>query len=279
MKLTRRNFSKYLLGLSAASTAHALMPGIQSVSGLAASAITKFKLGIGTYTFRSLTLEEMVRQLKQLKIDAIELSQKPFWDIQTTKEEFAGAAKLFQENGIQIVSWFGPEIKNSQDAQWIVEMAKTLGVQHVSGDASGEGLKAIDEAFQKNNLYYGIHNHFFKGKKFKYESPEDILRVLSTTSKHVGSTLDTGHMVSCGHDPIQAFLKLKDRIRVIHLKDIEAPGNDQNVVFGTGKAKPDVVLKTLIQEGYSGLVAIEYEDEKNLQADVEKCVKFVRERI
>ena len=149
MKLTRRNFSKYLLGLSAASSVHALMPN------LAGSSTPKFKLGIGTYTFRSLTPEEMVHQLKQLKIDAVELSQKPFWDIQTKKEEFAVAATLFKENGIRIVSWFGPEIKSSQDAQWVVEMAKTLGVQHVSGDASGEGLKAVDEAFQKNNLYYG----------------------------------------------------------------------------------------------------------------------------
>jgi sugar phosphate isomerase/epimerase len=85
-------------------------------------------------------------------------------------------------------------------------------------------------------------------------------------------------MVSCGYDPVEAFLKLKDRIRVMHLKDIEAPGNDQNVVFGSGKGKPDEVLKTIMKESYSGLVAIEYEDERNLEADVEQCVKFVRER-
>jgi sugar phosphate isomerase/epimerase len=278
MDPTRRNFARGMLGLLVAGGTRAFGPKNQASALLAASSKARFKLGIGSYTYRSLSPEEMVRRLKQMKIDAIELSHPQFWS-GARNEDFASAAKLFKSNGIQVVSWFGPEIKNSQDAQRVVELAKILGVQHVSGDASGDGLKAVDEAFQKNHLYYGIHNHFFKGRKFQYESPEDVLKALSATSKHVGSTLDTGHMTSCGYDPVDAFLKLKDRIRVIHLKDIEAPGDDQNVVFGTGKAKPDAVIKTLTKEGYAGLVAIEYEDEKNLQPDVDKCVQFVRARI
>lgn len=276
MSVTRRDFAKNLLGLAVVGGFDTSFARFRTVS---ASFKAKFKLGIGSYTYRSLSLEEMIRRLKQMKIDAIELSQPPFWDPHAKKEDFVAAAKLFQKNRIQLISWFGPEIKNAQEAERVVELAKILGVQHVSGDSAGDGLKAVDEVFQKHNLYFGIHNHFFKGGKFRYESPEDVLKVLSTTSKHVGSTLDTGHMTSCGYDPVEAFLKLKDRVRVIHLKDIEASGNDQNVVFGTGKAKPGAFLKTLIGTEYSGFVAIEYEEEKNLQADVEKCVQFVRERI
>jgi sugar phosphate isomerase/epimerase len=278
MDPTRRNIARGMLGLVVAGSTGAFGAMNQASSLLAGSSKARFKLGIGSYTYRSLSPEEMVRRLKQMKIDVIELSHPQFW-AGAKNEDFASAAKLFKTNGIRVVSWFGPEIKNAQDVQRVVELAKILGVQHVSGDASGDGLKAVDEAFQKNNLYYGIHNHFFKRRKFQYESPEDILKALSATSQHVGSTLDTGHMTSCGYDPVDAFLKLKDRIRVIHLKDIEAPGNDQNVVFGTGKAKPDAVVKTLLKEGYAGLVAIEYEEEKNLQPDVEKCVQFVRARL
>ena len=276
--LTRRNFTRNVLALAAAGSLSALARKSPLSSLMASAPNAKFKLGIGSYTFRSLSPEEMIKRLKQLRIAYIELSHPQFMLPQAKQEDFGPLAKLFNAGGIQVISWYGSSIKNSEEARKVAEMAKILGVQHVSGDARGDGLKAVDDAFQKNNLYFGIHNHFFRERKFEYQSPEDILKALSTTSNHVGATLDTGHMVSCGHDPVEAFLKLKDRIRVMHLKDIEAPGNDQNVVFGSGKGKPDEVLKTIMKESYSGLVAIEYEDERNLEADVEQCVKFVRER-
>jgi len=275
--LTRRNFARNLLAVAGASIC-AVEKKSPLSSLLAVPPNTKFNLGIGSYTFRSLSPEEMIKRLKQLKIAYIELSHPQFMLPQAKKEDFGPLAKLFKAGGIQVSSWYGSTIRNSEEARRVVEMARILGVQHVSGDASGDGLKAVDDEFQRNNLYFGIHNHFFRERKFEYQSPEDVLKALSLTSKHVGATLDTGHMVSCGYDPVEAFLKLKDRIRVMHLKDIQTPGNDQNVVFGNGKGKPDEVLKTIIKEGYAGLVAIEYEDERNLQADVEQCVKYVRER-
>ncbi len=274
MNANRRHFVQSLLSLAVATFVEN-----QVTTLWAASPKPKFKLGIGTYTYRSLSLEETVRRLKRLKIDAIELSHVQFIDPNAKKEDFAAAGNLFKMSGIEVVSWFGPEITNTKEAERVAQLAKVLGTRHVSGDAAGDGLKAVDEVFQKHNLYYGIHNHVFHGRKFHYESPEDVLKALSATSNHVGATLDTGHMVSCGYDPVDAFVKLKDRIRVIHLKDIQAPGDDKNVVFGTGKGMTDAVLRKLIQEGYDGLVAIEYEEERNLQADVEACVKFARDRI
>jgi sugar phosphate isomerase/epimerase len=279
MDRTRRAFTRNLMALAVTSRFCHLKTKLASLSVLFASSKAKFKLGIGTYTFRSLTPAEMVNWLKQMKVEYIELSHPQFMLPQAKREDFPGLASVLKGGGIGVISWYCGDLKQPDEVRRVVEMAKLLEVKHVSGSASGNILKTVDETFQQNGLFFGIHNHWFENRQFEYQSPDDILKALSKTSTHVGATLDTGHMVSCGYDPIDAFLKLKDRIRVMHLKDIEAPGDDQNVIFGTGKGKTDEVLRTIIKEGYAGLVAIEYEKEgPNLRADVKRCVDFVTER-
>ena len=236
----------------------------------------KFTLGIGSYTFRKLPLDLMIERLHLLQIDTIELSHPQSMLPRAQMEDFGPLSELFKKGNIQIRSWYCAGVKNNDDIQKVLEIAKVLGIQHVSGDTTGDSLLALDEAFQKNGLYFGIHNHFFKDRKFEYQSPEDFLKVFSKTSDHIGATLDTGHMVSCGYDPIEAFQRLKPRVQLIHLKDVVGPGTDTNVLFGTGKGKPAEMVKMLVQERFDGLVAIEYEEGEDPQEDVEKCVKFVR---
>jgi sugar phosphate isomerase/epimerase len=89
--------------------------------------------------------------------------------------------------------------------------------------------------------------------------------------------MDTGHMASCGYDPVQALDKLWARLQLVHLKDVERVGDDKNVVLGTGIAKSKAVIASLARRGYGGLVAIEYEGEpQNPQPDVVRCVEFAR---
>src|SRR6185369_5542939 len=99
----------------------------------------------------------------------------------------------------------------------------------------------------------GIHNHFFKGKKFPYESPDEILAALKGRSKTMGATLDTGQFASCGYDTVDAVRKLAPRLKMVHLKDIEAKGDEVNVLLGKGIAKIAEVVAELIHIRYTGL--------------------------
>ena len=277
MYLDRREFALRLASMAIGS-------GLSLIPGMARATVHraqsgKFTLGIGSYTYRKLSPEEMTDRLHHLQIDSIELSHPQTMLPRAKVEDFGPLAELFEKGKIQVRSWFCSTVKSRDDIQKVLEISKIMGVRHLSGDASGDALHAFDEALQKNRLYFGIHNHFFKDRRYEYESPEDLLKALSTTSDHVGATLDTGHMVSCGHDPIEAFHRLKHRIQVIHLKDVEGPGTDKNVLFGTGKGKPGEFVKMLSREKFGGLVAIEYEEGEDPQEDVEKCVKFVRSKV
>ena len=274
MRLNRREFALKITSLAIGTGLVCIPRRIQAI--VEPSTKGKFTLGIGSYTFRKLSPDLMIERLQLLQIDTIELSHPQTMLPRARVEDFGQLSKLFKKGNIQVRSWYCAGVKSYDDIQKVLEIAKVLGIQHVSGDTTGDSLLALDEAFQKNGLYFGIHNHFFKDRKFEYQSPEDFLKVFSKTSDHIGVTLDTGHMVSCGYDPIEAFQRLKPRVQLIHLKDVVGPGTDKNVLFGTGKGKPAEMVKMLVQERFDGLVAIEYEEGEDPQEDVEKCVKFVR---
>ncbi len=273
MQLNRREFALKVTALVLGSGLTFLPKRAQA--GLHPSADAKFTLGIGSYTYRKFSPEAMIDRLHRLQINTIELSHPQSMLPKAKVEDFGPLAELFRNGNIQVRSWYCGGVKTPDDVQKVVEIAKILGIQHVSGDATGDSLQALDRAFQKNGLYFGIHNHFFKDRKFEYQSPEDFQKVFSITSDHIGATLDTGHMVSCGYDPIEAFHRLMPRVQLIHLKDVAAPGTDRNVPFGTGKGETGKMVKMLVQEKFGGLVAIEYEEGDDPQEEVEKCVKFV----
>jgi inosose dehydratase len=241
------------------------------------SAATKLNLGIGTFTYHSLSIDDMIVQLNRLQIKQIEMSRGEFMLFSKPKpERFQSARAKFDQAGIQCVSYYTATINNDAELDTAVEGAKLLGSGNITGDATGDMLKRIDERCTKEGLTFGIHNHFFKGKKFPYESPEEVLAALQGLSKTMGATLDTGQFASCGHDPAEAVRKLAPHLKMVHLKDIEAPGAEVNVLIGRGIAKIPEVIEELHRIGYKGLVAIEYEKEGPVEEDIRIEVEFAR---
>ncbi|MFN8009527.1 MAG: TIM barrel protein [Terriglobia bacterium] len=101
------------------------------------------------------------------------------------------------------------------------------------------------------------------------------MKVFAITSDHIGATLDTGHMVSCGYDPVEAFDQLMPRVQVIHLKDVAGPGTDKMFLLEPAKGETGRMVKKLVQEEFRGLVAIEYGG-ADPQAEVKTASGFVR---
>ncbi len=116
--------------------------------------------------------------------------------------------------------------------------AQLLGAHNITGDATGSDLlKHIDRSVTEAGQTFSIHNHFFPGVKFPYESPEDVLNALAPLSANCGATADTGHFAACGYDPVEAVRKLAPRLNLVHLKDVKAVHSGENVLLGSGIAK------------------------------------------
>ena len=236
----------------------------------------KLNLGIGTYTYHSLSVDDMVLQLKRLQIREIELSHGDFMLFsRPAPEKFRSMKSKLDDAGIQCVSYYTATIKDDSDLDNAVRFAAMLGARNVTGDATGDILKRIDERFTSEGLSFGIHNHYFK-QKFAYESPEDVLRALQGRSKTMGASLDVGHIASCGYDTVDAVRKLAPHLKMVHLKDIQAAGGEVNVLLGKGIARIPEVMSELRKVGYGGLVAIEYEHEGPVEEDVRIEVDYAR---
>ena len=75
---------------------------------------------------------------------------------------------------------------------------------------------------------------------------------------------------------MDAVRKLGPRLKVVHLKDVEAAGGEVNVLLGKGIAKVPEVMRELHRQNFSGLIAIEYEKEGDVNQDIEADVEMAR---
>ena len=262
--MTRRGFVKtFTAGLAA--------------TALSSQASTKLNVGIGTYSYHNLSMDDMIVQLKALKVEEIEMSRGEFMLMNHPTEDLFRSARIkFEQAGIRCVSYYTATIKEDPDLDNAVRFAKILGAHNVTGDATGDILNRIDQSFTKEHLTFGIHNHYFKGEKFAYETPEDVLNALKGRSNTMGATADVGHFVSCGHDPVEALRKLQPRLKLVHLKDIQAVQGDVNVLLGQGIARVPEVMQELRRQNFVGLVAVEYENEGDVNQDMRKDMEFAR---
>jgi len=262
--MTRRRFAQVLAAGTLAASARTF-------------AAYRLNIGIGTYTYHSLSIDEMVTRLTALDIKEIEMSRGEFMLMKPPTDEMCQSARAkFDRAGIRCVSYYTATIKDDKDLDYAVRFANLLGARNITGDATGDMLRKIDERLTREGLTFGIHNHFFKGEKFPYESPDDVLKGLAGRSKTMGATLDTGQFASCGYDPAEAVRQLAPYLKMVHLKDIKGGGDEINVLLGDGVARIPAVMEELHKVSYRGLVAIEYEKEGDVDADVRREVEYAR---
>ena len=103
------------------------------------------------------------------------------------------------------------------------------------------------------------------------ETPDEIRELLARTS--VGLTLDTGHLILGGGDPLTGLREWAARINHLHLKDarrsvldavVRGRGDMRSVwagkafvPFGDGDLDLDAVMAEVTSGGYSGWLVVE----------------------
>ena len=93
------------------------------------------------------------------------------------------------------------------------------------------------------------------------EKPHEVDAVLETVDpKFVGILFDIAHYQQGGGDPVAAIRKYRDRIKVVHLKDVraidKAPGYEW-VELGRGRVDVKGCVAALKENGFKGWAIIE----------------------
>ena len=72
------------------------------------------------------------------------------------------------------------------------------------------------------------------------------------------------------------FANWAPRLKLVHLKDIQAADGEVNVLLGKGISKIPEVMQELHRQNFAGLVAVEYEKEGDVNEDMRQDMEFAR---
>jgi inosose dehydratase len=136
-------------------------------------------------------------------------------------------------------------------------------------------------------LVYHNHMHAFG------EAPDEVAKVMEMTDpKAVSLLLDIAHYTQGGGDPVAGARRHKDRIAVVHLKDVKGPlpgftGEErysyQFVELGRGRVNIEGSVAALREVGYKGSMIAELDAPPDPGQTARECARtnitYIKERL
>ncbi len=164
-------------------------------------------------------------------------------------------------------------IENNLDE--VIKYSKTLGLYSVvcpgtSFDSlekikhASEVFNRAGEAFAKEGIVFGYHNHAHEFVQYDGEYGLDIL-YKNTNPQYVTAEIDTYWVKKGGEDPVSYCKKYSDRMYLLHAKDMYEDGKDSNV--GEGCIDFASVIKEL------PLLKWAIVEQEAFEGDMLECVK------
>jgi sugar phosphate isomerase/epimerase len=249
------------------------------------------EIGCQTYSLRHLSPVEMLESVRKAGFRRIEL-----WlghaDYRTGPTSAAAVRHVAERIGIAIQAYsIGGLMREPLE---VVEARLTealpyaarLGTDLVTGIVDRRAVPVVDAACRRTGMRFAVENHWYAD----LARAEGLAEALADASPLVGVTLDTGHLVAAGDDPVDALAVLGERLMNVHLKDVIVPGRFARLVsrkprmeprtVGSGQVPVGRLLAALSRRGYAGSVALE--DERpdlplwELQASLRACTVLLR---
>jgi sugar phosphate isomerase/epimerase len=166
--------------------------------------------------------------------------------------------------------------KSQEEWEKVFQFASSMGIEIITCEPEYKDLKYVDELANRYKIDVAIHNH---PKPSDYWNPDLFLENVKGLSERIGGCADIGHWKRMGVDPVEGIRKYGIRLKMVHLKDIEAKQEGKaaqdDVLPGTGVCNIEEVFQELKSENFKGVFSIEYEVEpKSLMSGVQDYVRF-----
>jgi inosose dehydratase len=237
------------------------------------------KMGLQSYSLRAFDAPKALELTKMLGLKYWEAypNHVPMGSvpkhIETQKEMLSKAAVTLISYGVL------PFDGNENAARERFDFAKAMGIKSLSADPNPDKVTfdLLDKLVAEYDVAIAIHNH---GPGHRYNKISDVENIVKDRHPKIGACVDTGHYLRSDEDPVEAVQRLGKRVFGVHLKDVKSlpGGQKQFKIAGEGDLKVTELLKALKALKYEYLIAIEYEEnEKNPLADIDACLKHVRE--
>ena len=219
------------------------------------------RLGVATYSTRTMTLDETIAVLQILRIKNAGLFRAHCdWQSATVDTCRAVGAKLkaagITLTGSGVVNLPNDEAKLRQAFENVraAEMATMVCKPEIAA------LPLVEKLVKEYDQKLAIHNHGPEDKVFP--TPESAFEAVKSLDSRIGLCIDIGHSARAGADPVDSIKKYASRLYDLHLKDsiaVVGAMKDIPTEVGTGRLNIRGVLSALKEINYPGVVAFEYE--------------------
>ena len=254
----RRNFLKSA-GIGVAAVA---VPGLVNASYsrvYSGSDKFNFELGVASYTLRKFTTEQALDMTLRCGVNRITFKSMHL-PLDSGAATIENTLKLCDNKGVTLYGAGVITMKTKEEADQAFEYAKAAGLKMIIGVPRPPVLEYVEKLVKEYNIKMAIHNHG-PGDDF-YPSAESINDKIKNMDKRMGMCLDIGHTQRINRDPIQDFKDYFDRIFDVHIKDVyptEDHPEGTTCIMGRGNIDLVNFLKTVVDSGYNGTLALEYE--------------------
>jgi sugar phosphate isomerase/epimerase len=294
---TRRDFGRIAL---------AGVPLSLVVGGLDAK-VNGVRIGVQSYSFRQLSLDEAIKAMADIGLGEVELfsghveprppfsfagagGQRPSpeqmkayreevrkWRLSTPLDHFTGVAKKFKDAGIKVQAYnlsFNDSFTDEEIDRGF-EMAKALGAGFITASATVSSARRVAPFADKHKTIVSMHNHSNLKDPNEFATPESFATAMGY-SKFIRINLDIGHFVAANFDPLAYIEQHHEHITNLHLKDRKKDQGD-NVPWGEGDTPIKQVLQLLRTKKYDIPANIEYEYRgADTIAEVRKCFEYCK---
>jgi sugar phosphate isomerase/epimerase len=274
---TRRSFSRLAL---------AALPAARSAAAIN-STFNGVRLGIGSYSFRAFSLNQMVSQMEAIPLGELELEswfvepaaltvavngRGPItpaqrdalrkWRLTVPLDELRGLRRKFDGAGIHLYAYNIPVDATFTDDELdrVFLMAKALGIRMLNVVTTLSAAPLLVAPSAHHGMRIGFHPSGGAPTQNSIGTG-DSYRKLIALAPNFGLNPDLGQSASWGPDPLAFLREMHGRITTLHTHDRRlTPGVGRGSAFvplGEGQMPIREILRLLKEEKYSFVPMIE----------------------
>jgi sugar phosphate isomerase/epimerase len=312
---SRREFGR--IALAGLPMTVALARGSAQGSTMIDSKVNGVRIGIQSYSFRTLPLDDAIKAMAKIGIGECELfsghveprvgpppgprpqgeitpemreamreaarkgrEETRKWRLEVSLDHFKEIRKKFDAAGIKLQGYnysFNDSFTDEEIDRGF-QMAQALGVKLITASSTLTAAKRVAPFADKHKLTVAMHGHSNLTDPNQFAKPESFSSALAM-SKYFAINLDVGHFFAAGFDPVAYIEENHARITNLHIKD-RKKNDGPNTPWGEGDTPIKQVLQLVKQKKYNIPANIEYEYQgADAVVEVGKCFQYIKDSL